>query len=493
MQKRFFTRIWALVNQHKCSFNLGDRYHKKPGSLRKKVANRAYTSQTCKLFKGSTIVNKYLCIISLNVVDFKGLVTLFMAFVKHSIAMVSDYFYPNTGGIETHIFELSKALIKLGHKVIIVTHKYPGCPPVQHIGKLKIYYLNIPVFHMNTVFPGFFTNFFLIVDILRKEEIEIVHGHQSMSSLCYEALLHAQTLNIKSVFTDHSLFESGALENILVNRISRFVLKGVDRSICVSYSLKENLMERTQLGSNTIHVVPNAISDNFRAVERTKSDKIVIASSCRFVYRKGIELLIKAIPKVCDISEKIEFLIIGDGPKRDQLEQMIDEHNLKERVTLLGLIRHENICNILKNCDIFLNTSLTESFCMAITEAAACGLQVVSTNVGAVREVLPPEMITLVGLDENEVARGIGTAIEKMRQNNRKAASQKIKSIYSWIRVAREVEDIYNLISSKQDDCVSKKLFDRLQAEKETLCVYFRILIVIDYIFFFVYKAFRKV
>ena len=45
--------------------------------------------------------------------------------------------------------------------------------------------------------------------------------------------------------------------------------------------------------------------------------------------------------------------------------------------------------------DIFLNTSLTEAFCIAIVEAASCGLQVLSTRVGGVPEVLPPDMITL--------------------------------------------------------------------------------------------------
>lgn len=38
--------------------------------------------------------------------------------------MVSDFFYPNLGGIESHIFALSLCLIKLGHKVVVVTHSY---------------------------------------------------------------------------------------------------------------------------------------------------------------------------------------------------------------------------------------------------------------------------------------------------------------------------------------------------------------------------------
>jgi len=42
---------------------------------------------------------------------------------------------------------------------------------------------------------------------------------------------------------------------------------------------------------------------------------------------------------------------------------------------------------------IFVNTSLTESFCITIVEAASCGLKVVTTNVGGVPEVLPPDMV----------------------------------------------------------------------------------------------------
>ena len=48
---------------------------------------------------------------------------------------------------------------------------------------------------------------------------------------------------------------------------------------------------------------------------------------------------------------------------------------------------------------IFLNTSLTESFCITIVEAASCGLRVVTTNVGGIPEVLPPEMVKLANPD----------------------------------------------------------------------------------------------
>lgn len=408
--------------------------------------------------------------------------------MKYNIAMVSDYFYPGKGGVETHIMELSKHLIKLGHKVIGITHKYPKCPAVKHVGKFKIYYLNVPVFHMNTAFPTTFSDFFLIVDVLAKEEINIVHGHHSMSTLCYEALLCAQTLNLKSVFTDHSLFETGAIENIVVNRVLRFILGGIDRIICVSYSLKENLIERTGVDGSIVHVVPNAVSKTFSSSNKRTTGKTVIVSSCRFTYRKGIDLLIRAVPKICSIVDDSVFLILGDGPKRDELEQMIDDHSLKDRVALLGSVDYRDVSRILEKCDLFLNTSLTESFCMAVIEAAACGLHVVSTNVGAVHEVLPPHIVTLVKPEEDDVVRGVVSALSKVRTGNRRAISRETKEIYDWMRVAKDTEAIYTCICDKAARPLAQRLSDRLRTETGLLSIYFRVAVVISYMFFLIYR-----
>ncbi|KAK3729006.1 hypothetical protein QZH41_011462, partial [Actinostola sp. cb2023] len=74
---------------------------------------------------------------------------------------------------------------------------------------------------------------------------------------------------------------------------------------------------------------------------------------------------------------------------------MREQEQLHNRVELLGSLEHENVRDVLVQGSIFVNTSLTEAFCMAIVEAASCGLLVVSTSVGGVPEVLPSDMIRL--------------------------------------------------------------------------------------------------
>ena len=135
-------------------------------------------------------------------------------------------------------------------------------------------------------------------------------------------------------------------------------------------------------------------------------DVVTIVIGSRLVYRKGVDLVVKIIPIICkkkfvskrDSKEvRVNFVIAGDGPKRILLEEMIEKHRLQDRVEMLGELQQSQVRDqLLVRGQIFLNKSLTEAFCMAIVEAASCGLKVVSTGVGGIPEVLPGHMIHLV-------------------------------------------------------------------------------------------------
>lgn len=70
--------------------------------------------------------------------------------------------------------------------------------------------------------------------------------------------------------------------------------------------------------------------------------------------------------------------------------------------------------DVLRSGHIFLNTSLTEAYCMAIVEAASCGLQVVSTRVGGIPEVLPNNLIHLTDATVDSLYKGVLHVIEKI-------------------------------------------------------------------------------
>ncbi len=93
----------------------------------------------------------------------------------------------------------------------------------------------------------------------------------------------------------------------------------------------------------------------------------------RLVYRKGTDLLVGILPELCAKYPELQFIIAGDGPKMILLEEITEQYKLHTRVKMLGSISHDEVRNVLVKGDIFLNTSLTEAFCIAIIEAACCG------------------------------------------------------------------------------------------------------------------------
>lgn len=78
-----------------------------------------------------------------------------------------------------------------------------------------------------------------------------------------------------------------------------------------------------------------------------------------------------------------------------ELKFMVEKFKLTDRVELLGYVNHKNVCSVLNRGHIFVNTSLTEAFCIAGLEAVSSGLIVVTTNVGGTPEILPSDLLYL--------------------------------------------------------------------------------------------------
>jgi glycosyltransferase involved in cell wall biosynthesis len=123
---------------------------------------------------------------------------------------------------------------------------------------------------------------------------------------------------------------------------------------------------------------------------------------------------------------------------------MIKSAHLQNKVILLGSLQHNEVRKVMVMGHIYLNTSLTEAFCIANVEAASCGLYVISADIGGVAEVLPDEMITLVNPDKISIIKGIIEAISKIdvikSEINGKSRNYDIlKNTYNADIVARKV------------------------------------------------------
>lgn len=93
-----------------------------------------------------------------------------------------------------------------------------------------------------------------------------------------------------------------------------------------------------------------------------------------------------------------------------------------------------------------MNTSLTESFCIAVLEAACCGLMVVSTDVGGVPEVLPPNMALLAKPVVEDLVAQLDHAISIVKETDTSEFYNVCTSIYSWQQVAKRTENVYDFV-----------------------------------------------
>lgn len=153
---------------------------------------------------------------------------------------------------------------------------------------------------------------------------------------------------------------------------------------------------------------------------------------------------------------------------------------------------------------IFLNTSLTEAYCMAIVEAASCGLQVVSTKVGGIPEVLPNKLITLTEANVDALYNGLMSAIERIIHKriiklngvangliNKKEqkvsmkdilcpyeCNETVRTLYNWDNITVRTEKVYRHVMREHDPSFGDKLNCYLKA-----CVPFVLVVSFSYLF----------
>jgi phosphatidylinositol glycan class A protein len=371
------------------------------------------------------------------------------ALVFHRVALVCDFFYPSTGGVENHILSLAQCLLRQGHKVIVITHRYGSRVGVRWLaGGLKVYYVPFASVYDRCVMPTGGLMLPLLRDILVREKITVVHTH-AVCTMAFEAVVLGALMGYRVAHTEHSNFGFSSPVDIHLNKLEQFVLRNADTVISVSHTSKENVCLRCKLDPSEVFVIPNAVDasqfkpdpDNIRP-----KGTVNVIIMTRLVWRKGIHLLVDLVPEVCRRFPYVYFIIGGDGPKRAELEEMRERHHLQDRVELLGAVQHSDVPSVLTRGHIFLNTSLTEAFCIAILEAVSCGLVVISTRVGGVPEILPRHMIHLTEPEPGALLEALSQVVPFARKKPATSFHGDVTRMYSWMSVARRTVKVYDAL-----------------------------------------------
>ena len=158
---------------------------------------------------------------------------------------------------------------------------------------------------------------------------------------------------------------------------------------CVSEAILREAM-KYGLDPNKAWVIHPAVDPDFFHPKKQSPNKhefkVATVGSVRWV--KGHEYALSAIRQLMDQGVPVRFDIIGDGPERQRVLYTIHDLELQNHVRLLGRLNPEQVRDRLQQSDVFLLSSLSEGISNAVLEAMSCGLPVVTTDCGGMREAV---------------------------------------------------------------------------------------------------------
>lgn len=176
---------------------------------------------------------------------------------------------------------------------------------------------------------------------------------------------------------------------------------------------------------------------------KSKRKGLSIICVSRLAYLKRIDILIKAMAKLDDV----ELKIIGEGSQRQELEKLVCDLKLDKKVSFLGFINNSEIGKYIRNADIFVLPSISDSFGIVFLEAMANGLPVVGARAGGVGDIIKDGyngfLVKPLSVDELIIAISRFIDSKDLSFKLGKNGLETVKNNFLWEFKANEYLDLY--------------------------------------------------
>jgi glycosyltransferase involved in cell wall biosynthesis len=128
--------------------------------------------------------------------------------------------------------------------------------------------------------------------------------------------------------------------------------------------------------------------DQFKIETPIIEREYVIGFIGRFTETKGIINFIESVPISLSYNSNLKFVVVGDGPLYDDIIKYLREKNIDQEVSLKGWVSHDELPKLLNSLKVLVVPSYSEGLPNVLLEAMACGTIVLSTQVGAISDVI---------------------------------------------------------------------------------------------------------
>jgi phosphatidylinositol alpha-1,6-mannosyltransferase len=312
--------------------------------------------------------------------------------MKKTLIITLEY-PPQIGGIATYVRNLAVHLPS--DEVVVYAPKMIGGKEYD----LENPWRTIRKKPMSWLFwPRWIKMFWQVRKIVKREKIEQIFV-QHVLPTGYVAYLIKKLRKVPYTIFLHGTDLQMALKK---KRKLKAICVKAEKIVVSSEFLKEKFL--AEVGMGNVVVVNPAPSDIFlQSVDKDKLNKIkselalhgkkVILTVSRLAEGKGLPHLIKFLPKILRSVPNAVWLVIGDGPKREEFIELVRQNNLQSVVRFIGKVAHDDLPIYYQAANIFVllthkDKNTEEGWGTVFLEAAASGLPVIAGQVGGVAETV---------------------------------------------------------------------------------------------------------
>lgn len=274
---------------------------------------------------------------------------------------------------------------------------------------------------------------------------DVIHAH--FYSIASIASIIKKKNNIPFFITEHS--SKLNKESQLISKLDKILTikaySNADRIISVSNALTRNIKNNFGYNTSVIHDIVDI--DNYHHLQRPDNEIFTFISVGNLIPLKGFDILIKAFHKAFKDDEKVILNIIGEGEERTNLQNIVNEHNIANRVRFLGQKTRPELFELMRNSDAFVLASKSETFGVVYIEAMACGLPVIATRCGGPEDFVNNDNGVLIPVNDID---SLSKSLMYMKLNTKKYDSDKISEEcyknFSPDNIAKQIIEEYNKV-----------------------------------------------
>lgn len=326
----------------------------------------------------------------------------------------------NVGGAERVVLELSKEI----KNNIAIAYILNRTKLLEQYSDLKV-----PLFFLgckSSELGSFFLSIYTLFKLVKKYNVKVLHAHM-FHSLVICVLVKILVWNVKIIFTSHNFFIKSKIRRWII------LLTKCFRSNDIIFSKRQHIRV-----NKSPKIISNGVNYNVQDVKPVIGKRVFLTIG-RLEHQKNHKYLIESFANVNDKTS--ELWIAGDGYLKHELKDLIKEKGLENRVFLLGVRKDVQV--LMKQAHFFVLSSSWEGMPMVILEAGMAGIPIISTNVGAVGELLTKDYGYLVTVDSSQLAATMNYVVQNYDEASIKGKAFQKYVIHNYstdVMVAKHLE-----------------------------------------------------